>query len=98
MNVLVTARPHHALSYWLPVNLVPAAHEACRNLPASPTTAHPAWNGLVVALGLATSRPRNHPLAQSNRVEVRLSAAEHLLLCNLTRLLPDLVTALKENP
>src|SRR5687767_6840505 len=96
MNILVTSTPEHALSYWFPVELVRSAHEACRRLPPSPTTAHPAWNGLLSALGLARTRPRRHPLNRVNRVEVRLTVAERLLLNTLTRLVPELSASLQE--
>ncbi|MGO1053066.1 hypothetical protein [Crossiella sp. CA198] len=90
------AAPEYALSHWLPPGLVHAALGTCRGLRPSPTTAHPAWNGLLAALGLATARPRKHPLPQVHLVEVRLTTAEHALLATVAGLVPELAHVLRE--
>ncbi|MCK2240663.1 MULTISPECIES: hypothetical protein [unclassified Crossiella] len=96
MNIRATTTPEHALAYWLPADLVRLAHEVCRGLPPTPTTAHPAWNGLLAALGLARVRSRRHPLIHLDLIEVRLTVAEQQLLAGLAGLVPGLAPALKE--
>ncbi|MBP2471157.1 hypothetical protein JOF53_000029 [Crossiella equi] len=85
------------LSHWYRAELVAGSHFACLQRNPSPTTAHPAWPGLVAALGLAVALPHQHPVPRfTHLIDVRLTGDEWRLLTDLSAAIPVVHEMLEE--